>query len=205
MKRYPGIDYSQRPQSFWDDHDTLATILRNVKGTRRRRLITSYWKQGRLQELRGEFLQATLSEQTRDQLGKIHPEFMGGEYLPDYEAEEVEIARIELRSTTSDVISLRAKRDPRGIRYRVLDEYGTEFDLAFETSRGPLSLRRLIAFIERSSHPELNDGLALCYNQLNSDDSNRETVRHFTTIVSDFYPQLYEHFEQVFEDWVNEK
>ena len=34
---------------------------------------------------------------------------MGGEYLPGYRRNEVEIVRIELDSTTSDVISLRAR------------------------------------------------------------------------------------------------
>jgi hypothetical protein len=33
----------------------------------------------------------------------------GSEYLPSYRRDEVEIARIELDSTTSDVISLRAR------------------------------------------------------------------------------------------------
>ena len=48
---------------------------------------------------------------------------MGGEYLPDYRANEVEIVRIELQSTTADVTSVRARlvgrKDPR-IEYRVV-------------------------------------------------------------------------------------
>jgi hypothetical protein len=36
---------------------------------------------------------------------------MGGEYLPDYEEGDVEIARIELESTTADVISIRVKKE----------------------------------------------------------------------------------------------
>src|ERR1022692_2397225 len=127
MKKYPNIDYIQRPQSYWYDQDVLATLLRNVKGTQRRRMITDYWKQGRLPELEEELLKDTLSEEARVQLGKIHPSFMGGEYLPDYLDTEVEIARIELASTTSDVISIRAARDPQGIRYRIVQEYDFEF------------------------------------------------------------------------------
>lgn len=42
---------------------------------------------------------------------KFHPSFVGGEYLPDYKANEVQIARIELQSTTTDVISIRAGGD----------------------------------------------------------------------------------------------
>jgi len=49
------------------------------------------------------------SMRAREGLGAIHPSFMGGEYLPGYRRNEVEIVRIELDSTTSDVISLRAR------------------------------------------------------------------------------------------------
>jgi hypothetical protein len=41
---------------------------------------------------------------------------MGGEYLPNYGRQEVEIARIALASTASDVISLRAR--PSGSRIK---------------------------------------------------------------------------------------
>src|SRR6516162_3036053 len=119
MKKYPDIDYSQRPESYWDDQDVLTALLHNVKGTQRRRMITDYWQQGRLEELEDGLLKDTLSEEAREGLGKIHPSFMGGEYLPDYESNEVEIARIELASTTSDIISIRAQRRAKTIRYRV--------------------------------------------------------------------------------------
>ena len=46
---------------------------------------------------------------------------MGGEYLPDYLPTEVEVARIDLQSIMRDAISIRACRDPKGIRYRVVD------------------------------------------------------------------------------------
>jgi len=48
-----------------------------------------------------------LDEETRIRIGKIHSSFMGGEYLPVYGPGQIEIARIELESTTSDVISVR--------------------------------------------------------------------------------------------------
>jgi hypothetical protein len=40
---------------------------------------------------------------SRSALGRLHPSFMGGEYLPDRRDTEVEIARINIDSTTSDV------------------------------------------------------------------------------------------------------
>jgi hypothetical protein len=93
-------------------------------------MITDYFYQGRLDELVPTLTTEELSESDRASLGRIHPSFMGGEYLPDYLAGEVEIVRVELRSTTADVISLRARQvgpKDRSIEYRLVDEYETEF------------------------------------------------------------------------------
>ena len=62
-----------------------------------------------------------------------------GEYLPNKEDGEVEIVFVETASTTGDVMSLRAKPDKKGIRYRMVDEYEQAYDLPFLTSAGPLS------------------------------------------------------------------
>jgi len=202
MKKYPNIDYTQRPHSYWDDQDVLSALLRNVKGTHRRQMITDYWRQGRVTELDEELLKDTLSSESRERLSRIHPSFMGGEYLPDYAPTEVEIARIQLASTLSDVISLRAARDPQGIRYRVVDEYEAEFSLPFETSRQPLTLKRLIRFIERTGVPDLPGGLAFAYNEMNTESCTRAQLRHFTTLSSPIYPQLGQHFDRCFEAWV---
>jgi hypothetical protein len=51
---------------------------------------------------------------------------MGGEYIPDRDDDEIEIARIEIRSTTSDVTSVYAQQVGTTIHYRVVDEYGGE-------------------------------------------------------------------------------
>jgi hypothetical protein len=51
---------------------------------------------------------------------------MGGEYLTNQDEGEVEIARIEIASTTADVTSVYARRDGTKIHYRVVDEYRGE-------------------------------------------------------------------------------
>jgi len=48
---------------------------------------------------------------------------MGGEYLPDRRETELEIARINIDSTTSDVTSVYTKAGKDRIRYRVVDEH----------------------------------------------------------------------------------
>jgi len=66
-------------------------------------------------------LSETLRDEQRRLFGSMHPSFMGVEYLPDLYEDEVEIARVELRSTTGDVISIRARPEGNGVAYRVVD------------------------------------------------------------------------------------
>jgi hypothetical protein len=202
VKTYPGINYEQRPASYWADENPLAALLRNVKGSKRREIIRAYWEQGRVEELSEVLLRDKLSESERERLGKMHPSFMGGEYLPDSGHDEVEIARIELNSTLSDVICIRAKRQAKRVAYRIVDEYETEFELPRKSSRQPLSLKELVAFIDGSGHPDIGVGLALCYNQMNTADGCREDYRDFTRVSSEFYPQLADHYELVYDGWV---
>ena len=108
--RHRDIAYSFRPLSYWEIPGSLfELVLRNVKGTKRREMIRDFNEQGRLDQLVPVLTADELSDEDREGLGAIHPSFMGGEYLPGYRRNEVEIVRIELDSTTSDVISLRAR------------------------------------------------------------------------------------------------
>lgn len=208
MKTYPGIDYDQRPASYFDDSDPLTAILRNVQGTERRAMIRACWESGELEELDDALLTEKLGKDLRRRLGRIDPCFMGGEYLPSYRPEEREIARIELQSTTRDVISIRARpsgRIRRRIHYRVVDEYRNTFIVKPKFSVQPLTLRELIGLFENSGHPELPGPLSTGYNECLADDKDsRLELRDFTQISSDLYPQLSDHYEQVFDDWVRE-
>ena len=76
-----------------------------------------------MEQFAADLLNGSLDDESRQRLGHVHPHFIGGEYLPSYGRQEVEIARIELASTTSDVISLRARPAGSRIRYRIVDEY----------------------------------------------------------------------------------
>lgn len=205
MKRYPDIDYAYQPPSYWEDRSPLYALLRNVKGTERRAMIRSYFESGRMDEFSADLLPAALDADTRDRIGRIHPAFMGGEYLPNYWPGEIELVRLELCSVTQDVISLRVRPRKGRNLYRVVDEYGTAFELARRSSRGPLSLEQLIDLIDRSAHPEFGTGLALVYNEHNADGGGRADLRHFTRVASDLYPELEAHYECVFEDWVAEE
>lgn len=65
-----------------------------------------------------------LHEEDRRALARLHPSLMGGEYLPSRQETEVEITRINIDSTTSDVTSIYAKTGKKRIYYRVVEEYG---------------------------------------------------------------------------------
>jgi hypothetical protein len=202
--KYPHIDYDQRPAGYWEPQDVLAALLRNVKGTERRAMITAWWASGQVGALDDELRADSLSEPLRASLGSVHPALMGGEYLPDFDEFEVEIARMDLESVTADAISIRARPGPRGIHYAIVDEYGSGFELSREWSAEPLTLWELIAFLDGSGHPDEAPGLAIFYNDMNAESGSRASLRSFTRITSTFYDQLEEHYEHVFDDWVAE-
>jgi len=202
---YPFIDYGFRPGSYrLQSAPTLAAALKNVKGTVRRRMIREAWENGQYDEMPEELKEAAVSEKVRAAMGRMHPQCMGGEYLPDYAPGEVEIARIELKSTTGDVISIRARTDRDGIRYRIVDEYGTEFDFSPRQSELPLSMKELVALIDGAA-PEGYDrrGLGLCYTIANYECSNdlEDWMRDFSRVESDVYTQLSAHYRLVVNEW----
>jgi hypothetical protein len=45
---------------------------------------------------------------------------LGDEFTPEYEDDEVEVARVSLRSTIGDVISVRARRRKKFITYNIV-------------------------------------------------------------------------------------
>ena len=198
---------SFRPSSYWEDYDPLAAILRNVKGANRRQMITDYWNAGRIDELAPDLLADETAPELLQFLERLHPSFMGGEYLPDLLPAEVEIARMSLQSTTFDVISIRAHREPGSdlIHYRIEDEYDTSFEFEPTTSSKPLTHNELVALIDGVDGGN-GGGLALCYNEMNFEGmGDAESLRNFTKVSSLFYPDLEDHYETVFDRWVEEK
>jgi hypothetical protein len=207
-KVYPAINYDFQPTSYWSPAaNPLEVALRNVKGRERREMIRDFYRSGNLELLCDELLLDTLDEGARRSLGLIHPSFMGGEYLPNYARNEVEIVRIELESTTSDVISIRARPRGKRIEYAIRDEYGSEFRLPQKTSSHPFSLRRLICFLDAVEHPEADPswsrfGFVLSYNQCNFDcGTPLEELHDFTRVTSDFYSGLGVHYAKAIANW----
>jgi len=208
IKLYTGIDYDFRPESYWSPAESpLEAAIRNVKGRNRREMIRDYHKAGKLEELDENLLADTLDDAGRQSLGLIDPSFMGGEYLPGYKRGEVEIARIELRSTTSDVISVRAKPSGSRILYRVCDDYNSTYKVPRKSSSKPFSLAELIRFLDAVDQgcPEPSwsrFGFVLEANEGNlASGEFLEDLQDFTRVDSDFYPELERHYDNVIDDW----
>jgi len=139
-----------------------------------------------------------LDEQDRRALGRLHPSFMGGEYLPNRQETEVEIARINIDSTTSDVTSVYAKAGKSRIYYRVVDEYNgdTLSDKRTRTSKRPLTLAELVEFF-LGAWP-LNEVLEM--NEL-----DREGAHDFTHPSSEFYPEFSAAIRAKINEWCPEE
>jgi len=197
-----GDDLSYRPETYWPDDSFRLAILGNVQGESRRRLILEALETGTPELPPEGLLQPVLEPSLRSLLGSFHPLLMGGEYLPPYLPGEVEIARVALKSTTGDVISLRAVRQGDGtIHYRIVDEYGdsyeeSPFSLAIESSERPLTLGEMIRELEESMVEEYSN-IALCHLIRNVEDGAEvDRMRDFITVSSNFYPTLGEIFER---------
>jgi hypothetical protein len=137
-----------RPRDYFGRYDLQTKLLTQVKGTVRRKALRKALEEGQISELPDEIKSPALSEFVRQYVGRLHPSFMGGEYLPNAKAAEVEVARIRIDSTTGDVISVYARQVGRRIAYRVVDEYGGETlsGRSERTSMRPLTMGQLLDF-----------------------------------------------------------
>lgn len=143
------INLGYRPKSYFWPMGLETHLLTHIKGASRRAALKRLIDEDRLDEIPDLLATATLPDEVRAAIGRIHPRYMGGEYLPDMMESEVEIARIEIDSTTGDVTSVYARREGALIHYRVVDEYGGDTLSSFRerTSAAPLTLGELVDFV----------------------------------------------------------
>ena len=197
------LDLSFRPLTYWPEDSVRLALLGNIQGEARRRILQEALDSGDSDFPPEALLQPVLEPELRRLLGKIHPMFMGGEYLPDYLPEEVEIARIAMESTTADVISIRAfMAADHLIHYRVVDEYETEFRQSITESPTPLSTEELIHLIDTADgHDE--PGLVLPFLAMNAEYDDPENLRDFISVRSDFYPGLGCHYGRITDAYLD--
>jgi len=112
---------------------------------------------------------------------------MGGEFLPDLVADEVEVGRITLASTTQDVTCVYARQERDRIILRVVDEYDgdTLSGRNSRSARQPLSLQQFVRFFLEAF--DLNDVIRMNFGD---DGYPEEEVFSFFEGSSDFYPEF---------------
>lgn len=201
------IDLSYRPHSyFWADKIGIQ-LSSHIKGARRKALYDASVADGETSDFDELLFKPTLNSDERDLIGKLHPSFMGGEYLPDRVRGEVEVARITLNSTTQDVICLYARLRKNGIYFRVVDEY--EGDCLTEKTKSlrktPMTLREITKFFLHAfplfKVLEMNFG-----ERFQEDDFDRDDVRTFISDASSsFYAQFGELIYLNVDEWIANK
>jgi len=144
----PASSKAYRPRDYFGRHDLEAELMTRVKGTLRRKLLREALESGNIDQVPPCACETSLDESSRQMIGRIHPLYMGGEYLPKVKSDEVEIARISIQSTTGDVVCLYARRVGSRIAYRMADEYegSTLESPSTRTSMRPLTMGEMMAF-----------------------------------------------------------
>lgn len=187
-----------RPRSYRVYDDPKKKVRATVKGTVRRAVAEAALDGDPAGPTDPFCFDESLAEQERALRSSFHPMLMGGEYLPDLLAGEVEIARVEYQSVTGDVVSIRARWDEVVIRYRIVDEYhdgGDNYADHACAADQPLSLGELIGLIDAA-------GLVLPVIEMNHEGgSDVEELVDFATVSSAFYPELDSWYAEVVAEW----
>ena len=192
------IDLNYRPSTYFWALERGINLLSDIKGAERRRIYSQALENGQEDLLPEEVSEDVLSEESRRILGRVHPVFMGGEYLPNRDRQEVEIARITIASTTQDVTCVYARQVGHRIHYRVVDEYGgdTLSGTGLRTSMRPLKLVELVEFFLK------NWDLISCLDcNFEGDGYPRDRVHWF---IVDASSSFYAEFDALIRAKVNE-
>ena len=209
------LDFSYRPDSYWEHEDPVEAILVGIEGEVRRQLVRAAFERGDAGAIPDLLLEDELDEEERRAWGAIHPLYMGGEYLPADLPGEVSIVRVSLNSTTGDVMSLRARPVTGGIGYRIVDEYETEFPLAFRTSPRPVTTAGVVRLLDETHGLCAHAGPGLVFGPVvmnfGSGPRKREPAEiekwwreasRFARVQSSFYPGLAEWYASRIEAWM---
>lgn len=128
--------------------------------------------------------------------------------LPDLLPNEVEIARLTYTQTVHcEVTSVRAQRWGQRIFYRIVDEYGEQFDCSPDRSSEPLRLSELIALIDGASGDSLpSQGLFFgsLQNALEYEEMRVEDLEDWIWVSSNHYPDLTRWYREAFHGWAVE-
>jgi hypothetical protein len=200
-----GFDLDFRPASYFVHRNPAPALLQNIKGDLRRAVARDAL--GADRDIDPRFYEEDAPLHFRDRLERIDPRWMGGEYLPAYDEGEVEIARLVLASGTLDVYSVRARWAGNALRYRIVDEYETDWYLTREKSERPLSMGELIELIDGAtfSNNEWDDLTDALRDAACGDDAGASEAVDFVRVTSELYPQLEQHYAAKAAAWLERR
>jgi hypothetical protein len=204
------INMNYRPPTYWPESENREQCLTKILGKARRDITRKILNRGGIKELNAvgaELSQGEFGGNDRQAWGSLHPNFMGGEYLPTYDDDEVEIIRISLKSTTADKICVRACRQNGTIKYRVVDEYDTDYVLPIDHSEHPLALSELINLLENTdnSFDEVEGGLIRNHWLSNVDYMEPEEAVDFVSVESVYYSEVSQYYSNEADKWLAEE
>lgn len=188
----------------------VSELLARIQGAHRRRLVEEAIRAGRLHEVPGCLLGEKAPDDYRQFVEALDFRNMGGEYLPRLRPNEVEVARVELPTTTTcDVISVRAREVTGGYRYAVVDEYQSRYRCSPGRSRRPLTLGQLIHLIDTAYQDDEGTeeqwaGVFGARDWHLDEGDEPADLRHFYRVTSPFYPDLGRWYDEVAAEWVVE-
>ena len=205
MPNHFNYDLSFQPKTYWDLRDVLTHVEAKIPGKVRKELVKHALQND--ETVPSKYLKSSLSEDLKQSIGSIDPSFLGGEFLPELGENDVIIASINLKSTTSDVIAVIARLTDKGIEYRVEDEYMDSYPEGEEHykvqpnfSKEPLSFKELINLIDNA-----REGGGLIDSAKNYYPEEPEEYYDFATAESAFYPQLRDWYDESNNEWLEDK
>ncbi|MCZ6830034.1 MAG: hypothetical protein O7F73_10685 [Gammaproteobacteria bacterium] len=203
------IDLNYRPDTYWPESLTPEQLLSRIRGKERQDIARLAYAACGFSGLDAFLAREALTHEERAAWGRVHPLCLGGEYLPDTEAGEVEIARLSMQSTTGDQVSTRARQADGVIRYRIVGEYedeeGMRYVLPFETREQPLSLSELMELIDGAYIPgSVYSGgiLTSSWEMMYEHGYDDEELVDFISLSSPFYPKIQACYLALADEWL---
>ena len=209
------IDLKFRPAHYADFDDPVALALNGIKGQMRREMVRDMLtaegdKRAAYDVVLGPIDEEVLGERASEAFMSTMnhtygPAWMGGEYLPDLDQPEVEIARVVLASTTMDVFSVRARLADGAYRFSMVDEYSTDFSLTPSASEQPLTLRQLVGLLDTAEGHGLQEGgyrfVEGWWWQQREYGHPPEECTAFAWVESEQYPELGAYYRERARHW----
>ena len=143
------VDLNHAPKSYFVPHGLERHLVSKIKSAVIRADLNALLDQGEYQRVREVLIDEDRDNAFFNAMGHSHPMFLGGNYLPDTEEGEIEIARLCLMSVTVDVAAVYARKEKGVIHNRVVDEYDgmTLHEEPYGQSETPMTLEAFTAFV----------------------------------------------------------